>query len=51
MNFWKYSNPLWEPHFEDISPFWAKVYFATGIGPVRRLAASVIFRIVSNREK
>ena len=51
MSFWKYCNPLWEPHFNDISPFWSKVYFSTNIGPVRYFAATFIFKKLSRLEE
>lgn len=38
-----YNNLFWEPTFREISPILAKLYFATNIGPVRRLIALVIF--------
>ena len=28
----KYSNPAWEPYFEDISPILSKLYFLTNSG-------------------
>lgn len=39
-----YNNEFWEPVFCAISPVLSKLYFATGIGPVRRFAAWVIFK-------
>ena len=50
MNIWEYSNPLWEPHFANISPFLSKVYFMTNFGPLRYFAASLIFKKLSRME-
>lgn len=51
MSFWKYSNPNWEECFEIISPFWAKIYFATNFGPFKYLVAGIIFKNLSRMEE
>lgn len=42
-----YNNKNWEPLFSNISPALAKLYFATNIGPIRRLIATIIFKKLS----
>lgn len=45
-----YNNPAWEPMFHTISPILSKAYFATDIGPLRRVIATLIFKKLSIRE-
>ena len=43
----KYSNPAWEPYFEDISPILSKLYFLTNSGTIRYIMATMIFKKMS----
>ena len=43
----KYSNPAWEPYFEDISPILSKLYFLTNSGTIRYMMATMIFKKMS----
>lgn len=43
----EYKNEAWEPIFSSVSPFLAKLYFATNIGIIRRLIATIIFKKIS----
>lgn len=43
MSKWNYSNPVWEPVFQEISPFLSKIYFAFKLGIVKYVIANMIF--------